>query len=106
MDSFFQGDTVEILSDTDFDGLASATTIEYIITKPSGEVDLWTATQVDPTEAGYEDYTDQYIKCTTTATDLDELGTYKLQSHVKWAGGGELHGSIVKFKVKSHLPEA
>lgn len=100
METFFEGDSVEITSDTDFDSLASATTIEFIVTKPSGEVALWTATQVGAT---------QDIAYTTDADDLDEVGTYKIQAHVVWVVGQEtreLHGTIQKFKVKAHLPEA
>jgi hypothetical protein len=96
IDTFFQGDTVEITSDTDFDNLSTASTIEFLITKPSGEVAKWTATQVRTT---------QDITYTTVAADLDELGTYKIQSHVEWASSSELHGEIKKFKVIAHLSE-
>jgi hypothetical protein len=51
--------------------------------------------------------TDQDITYTTDSDDLDETGTYKMQAHVEWnAGMDELHGTIKKFKVKAHLPEA
>lgn len=111
METYFEGDTVEIITDTDFDNLASAELIEYIITKPSGEVAKWTASQVDTTDPKYATagltVTDQDITYTTIkGTDLDEIGTYKIQAHVTWEVDGELHGSIKKFKVKAHLPEA
>jgi hypothetical protein len=93
---FYEGDTVAITSDTDFDELATATTIEFLVTKPSGAVDEWTATQVGAT---------QDITYTTVAADLDEIGTYKLQSHVVWGTDSELHGEIVYFRVKAHLEE-
>lgn len=100
MDTLFEGDSVEITSDTDFDNLENASLIEFLVTKPSGEVAKWTATRVGTT---------QDITYTTAAGDLDELGTYKIQAHVEWVVGletRELHGVIQKFKVKAHLPEA
>jgi hypothetical protein len=111
METYYEGDTVEIITDTDFDNLDSATLIEYIVTKPSGEVALWTAAQVDITDPKYAvaglTVTAQDITYTTANdTDLDEVGTYKIQAHVTWGVAGELHGDIKKFKVKAHLPEA
>lgn len=108
---FWQGDTVEFFNATGFDELATATLIELIITKPSGDVALWAATQVDPTLYTDDKYTDlvlttQDITYTTLPTDLDEVGTYKTQAHVKWGADSELHGLKSKFKVKAHLPEA
>jgi hypothetical protein len=110
MDKFFEGDTVEIITDTDFDELDSATLIEYVVTKPSGVSDTWTAAQVDVDDAKYEaaglTVTDQDITYTTIKdTDLDEIGIYQAQAHVTWGAGGELHGPIFKFKVKEHLTE-
>ncbi len=97
METFFEGDSVEITSNTDFDDLENASLIEFIVEKPSGTVVTWTAAQVGDT---------QDITYTTAASDLDELGTYKIQAHVKWDGGSsELHGEIVKFRVKAHLEE-
>ena len=95
METFYQGDSVEITSDTDFDDLANASLIEFVVLKPSGEVVTWTATQVGDTED---------IVYTTTSTDLDEVGTYKIQAHVEWnSGNSDLHGEIQRFKVKLHL---
>ena len=109
MDTYFQGDSVEIVSDTDFDDLENATVIQFLVTKPSGAVAVWTAAQVDTTDPKYAEagltVTDQDITYTTDTTDLDEVGTYKLQANVEWSTG-ELHGEIKKFKVKAHLPEA
>lgn len=107
---FFQGDTVEIFSETGYDHLDSATKIEFIVKKP-GSSDVWTATQVDPanyTDPEYDtlELTDSCIVYTTKSTDLDELGTYQIESHVEWAPTSELHGEIAKFKVKAPLPEA
>jgi hypothetical protein len=109
-ETFYEGDTVELFSETGWDHLDSATTIEFIVLKPSGESDTWTATQVDPddyTDTEYADMvlTDSCIVYTTSITDLDEIGTYQLESHVEWAPTSELHGAIVKFKVKAHLAE-
>ena len=111
MDTFFEGNSVIIVIDTDFEGLDSATLIEIIVTKPSGDIAKWTAEQVDPTDAIWTELgltvTDQDITYTTDSDDLDETGTYKMQAHVEWnAGMDELHGTIEKFKVKAHLPEA
>ncbi len=113
MDTFFEGNSVIIVIDTDFEGLDSATLIEIVVTKPSGNVAKWAAEQVDPTDAIWTELgltvTDQDITYTTDADDLDEVGTYKIQAHVEWVVGletRELHGEIVKFKVKAHLPEA
>ena len=36
MDTFFEGNSVIIVIDTDFEGLDSATLIEIVVTKPSG----------------------------------------------------------------------
>ena len=95
IETFFQGDSVEITSDTDFDDLGNASLIEFVVVKPSGAIVTWTAAQVGATED---------IVYTTTPTDLDEIGTYKIQSHVEWdAGASDLHGDIKKFKVKLHL---
>ena len=111
METYYEGDTVEIITDTDFDNLESATLIEYLVTKPSGDVATWTAAQVDTTDQKYADagltVTAQDVTYTTVQdTDLDEVGTYKIQAHVTWGVGGELHGTIRKFKVKAHLAEA
>ena len=111
MDTFFEGNSVIIVIDTGFEGLDSATLIEIIVTKPSGDIAKWTAEQVDPTDAIWTELgltvTDQDITYTTDSDDLDETGTYKMQAHVEWnAGMDELHGTIEKFKVKAHLPEA
>lgn len=98
METFFEGDSVEITSDTDFDDLDHASLIEFIVTKPSGEVAKWAAAQVGTT---------QDIVYTTVAADLDETGTYKMQAHVEWnAGADELHGEIQKFRVIAHLAES
>jgi hypothetical protein len=95
IETFFQGDSVEITSDTDFDDLGNASLIEFVVIKPSGEIVTWTATQVGAT---------QDIVYTTSSTDLDEVGTYKIQSHVEWDdGASDLHGEIQRFKVKLHL---
>ena len=95
IETFFQGDSVEITSDTDFDDLANASLIEFVVEKPSGEVVTWAAAQVGDTED---------IVYTTSSTDLDEVGTYKIQAHVEWdAGASDLHGEIQKFRVKLHL---
>jgi hypothetical protein len=111
MDTFFEGNSVIIVIDTGFEGLDSATLIEIVVTKPSGNVAKWAAEQVDPTDAIWTELgltvTDQDITYTTDSDDLDETGTYKMQAHVEWnAGMDELHGTIEKFKVKAHLPEA
>jgi hypothetical protein len=111
MDTFFEGNSVIIVIDTDFEGLDSATLIEIIVAKPSGDIAKWTAEQVDPTDAIWTELgltvTDQDITYTTDSDDLDETGTYKMQAHVEWNSGmDELHGTIKKFKVKAHLPEA
>jgi hypothetical protein len=109
-ETFFEGDTVEIFSDTGYDHLDAATTIEFIVRKPSGVSDTWTATQVDPANYTDPEYailalTDTCIVYTTGANDLDEIGTYQIESHVEWAPTSELHGDIAKFKVKAHLAE-
>jgi hypothetical protein len=109
-DSFFEGDTVEIFSETGYDHLGSATTIEFLVKKPSGVAASWTATQVDPANYTDPEYaslslTDTCIVYNTKSTDLDELGTYSIQSHVTWSTSSELHGDIAKFKVKAPLEE-
>ena len=84
MEIFFEGDSVEIISDTDFDDLENASLIEFIVTKPSGEVAKWPAMQVGST---------QDITYTTASGDLDEIGTYRIQAHAKWNTGiNEPHG--------------
>jgi hypothetical protein len=107
---FFVGDTVEFFVSTNFDDLTSATTKEILVTKPSGEAVVWTATQVDPSEYTDEEYddldlTNQDLTYTTKSTDLDEIGAYKIQSHIIWNTDSELHGAITSFKVKAHLAE-
>ena len=98
IETLFEGDSVTITSDTDFDSLDRATLIEFLVTKPSGEVRKWPAIQVGAT---------QDITYTTDATDLDETGIWKIQAHVEWdSGNSELHGEIARFKVVSHLSEA
>jgi hypothetical protein len=109
-ETFFEGDTVELFSETEYEHLDSATTIEFIVRKPSGASATWTATQVDPTKYTDPEYADldltnTCIVYTTDTTDLDEIGTYQIESHVIWSGTSELHGEIVKFKVKAHLTE-
>jgi hypothetical protein len=96
MERFFKGDTIQIICDTDWDNLDDATLIEFIVCKPSGEITYWIATQVGET---------QDITYTTEPTDLDELGTYKTQSHVEWGANSELHGEIEKFKVIASLED-
>jgi hypothetical protein len=110
--TMFQGDTYELFIATDFLDLDSATTIEIIVTKPSGIAAIWTAIQVDPshyTDPKYDDLalTDQDITYTTDSTDLNELGLYLYQSHVEWGVDSEQHGyPIGKFKVIAHLAES
>jgi hypothetical protein len=104
MDKFFEGDTVELLVETDFDNLDVATTIEILVIKPSGDEDVWSATQADPDDyPTQENITDKYITYVTSATDLDEIGTYYFQSHVVWDTTKGLHGIIKKFAVIAHL---
>lgn len=118
--SFWQGDTVQLFHATSFDDLGTASSIVLIITKPSGAVALWTATQVDPTDPAIVAIdvarvamglsplvlTVYDITYTTLPTDLDETGTYKIQSAVTWGADSALHGNKAKFKVNAHLPEA
>jgi hypothetical protein len=97
IETLYEGDTVDIVSDTDFDDLGNASLIEFLVTKPSAEVVKWTASRVGIT---------QDITYTTAASDLDEIGIYKIQAHVEWDGGNsELHGEIKRFKVLAHLSE-
>jgi hypothetical protein len=96
IETFFKGNTVEIVSDTDFDYLSTANIIEFIVVKPSGEIVNWTATQSGTT---------QDITYTTILDeDLDEIGVYVMQSHVVWdTNDKELHGRIRTFRVTDHL---
>jgi hypothetical protein len=108
MDTFFQGDTVRLFSDTGADYLATATKIEFIVTKPSGTVVMWTAIQVDPTiytddEEIAMNLTNECIVYTTKTTDLDEVGLYRFQSHITWGSDSEIHGDIERFKVIAPL---
>jgi hypothetical protein len=96
IETFFKGNTIELTSDTDFDDLDQASTIEFIIVKPSGKIERWTATQVGST---------QDIQYTTNLDeDLDEIGVYVFQSHIVWNyDDSELHGEIKTFRVIDHL---
>jgi hypothetical protein len=108
--TFYKGDTVELFSNTGYNHLDGASTIEFIVLKPSGDAVAWKADRVDPADYTDEEYadlelTDEFIVYTTEPGDLDEVGTYELQSHIIWNMDSELHGTIGKFKVKEPLAE-
>jgi len=73
----------------DFD-LTTATGVSYLVTKPDGTTDTWTAT-VDTAATGVTSYT-------TEAGDLDTVGIYLLQPKATFASK-TYFGDIVSFAV-------
>lgn len=56
--------------------ISSASVLKILVLKPSGEEVEWTATRYGSTNK---------ITYTTSLTDLDEAGKYKMQAWVEWA---------------------
>lgn len=56
--------------------ISNASVLKILVLKPSGEDVEWTATRYGTTNK---------ITYTTSITDLDEPGTYKMQAWVEWA---------------------
>ena len=75
--------------------ISSATTRKIVIKKPSGTKLTYTTTFVS-------DGTDGKMKYNAVSGDLDETGTYKLQSYVI-IGDGTFYTDITSFKVYRNL---
>lgn len=72
--TIYQNDITEIRLNTGVD-LSDATSFTIKVQKPSGIQVTWTATQYLETT---------YITYITSASDLDEIGNYILQSYILW----------------------
>ena len=75
--------------------ISSATTKKIIIKKPSG-------TKLTYSTAFVSDGTDGKMKYNAVSGDLDEAGTYKLQSYVI-ISAGTFYTDITSFKVYRNL---
>ncbi len=75
--------------------LSSATTINYLLRKPSGTISTLGATL-------FTDGTDGKIYFTTLSTTLDEAGFYKLQAYIE-TPTKQWHTDKVAFRVYPNL---
>jgi uncharacterized protein involved in high-affinity Fe2+ transport len=75
--------------------LATATTLQYILRKPSG-------TEVTKTALLYTDGSDGKIKYITVAGDFDEAGHYKIQAYIV-NPSGNWYTEIYTFRVYPNL---
>lgn len=82
---------VEFRLETGLPTLSSATEMKILVTKPSGITDIWIASR-------YPD--SSQIVYVTLDGDLDESGTYTLQSSVAW-GSDILLGDIITVTITS-----
>jgi hypothetical protein len=76
--------------------VSAATTKEIIFKKPSG-------TKLTTTASFETDGSDGVLIYTTTGTELDEAGTYKIQAHVVLSAGNDFHSDISTFKVYRNI---
>ncbi len=77
--------------------ISSATVLQIIFHKPDG-------TDATKTASFYTDGTDGVLTWATTSTsDLDQEGLWKLQAYVEFSGGGKYHSDIRQFQVYPNL---
>ena len=74
--------------------LTGATSVSYLIQKPDGTTDTWTAT-VDTAATGVTSYL-------TEDGDLDVLGVYVIQPKVVFTGK-EYYGDPVSFQISEKI---
>ena len=87
--------TITIQDGTTAVDISTATTKKIVFKKPSG-------TKLTYDTAFVSDGTDGKIKYNIVAGDLDEVGTYKLQSYVV-ISDGTFYTDITSFKVYRNL---
>tara|TARA_B100000745_G_C19786294_1_gene257842 strand:- start:62 stop:373 length:312 start_codon:yes stop_codon:yes gene_type:complete len=87
---------VTVKDDTSVINVSGATTKEIVFKKPSG-------TKVTAAASFESDGTDGVLSYTTTGTELDETGTYKIQAHVVLSAGNDFHSDISTFKVYRNI---
>lgn len=87
--------TITIQDGTTAVDISTATTKKIVFKKPSG-------TKLTYDTAFVSDGTDGKIKYNVVAGDLDEVGTYKLQSYVV-ISDGTFYTDITSFKVYRNL---
>ena len=87
--------TITIQDGTTAVDISTATTKKIVFKKPSG-------TKLPYDTAFVSDGTDGKIKYNVVAGDLDEVGTYKLQSYVV-ISDGTFYTDITSFKVYRNL---
>ena len=87
--------TITIQDGTTAVDISTATTKKIVFKKPSG-------TKLTYDTAFVSDGTDGKIKYNAVADDLDEIGTYKLQSYVI-ISDGTFYTDITSFKVYRNL---
>lgn len=72
------------------DDLDDSTVLRIVGTKPSGEAISWTAARYGTTN---------YITYTTSASDLDEVGTYVIRAYIEWGSATPRYGEITDIVV-------
>lgn len=82
--------------DDNIQNVANASSLQIIFLKPDG------ATKLTKTATLHTDGTDGKVQYVTVAGDLDQSGTWKVQSRVV-IGGADWMSSVSKFKVASNL---
>jgi hypothetical protein len=76
--------------------LSNCTTRQIKFMKPSGAVSVQDAALVS-------DGMDGQMEHQAAANFLDEVGLWKFQAYLVFSGGGEFHGEVHSFRVRSNL---